>query len=72
MNIQRKQDLILGWGFTKVRHGEGLYERRIFSDDDYTEYWERHNPDVIQFYKHGVGLTHDYTIDWTLFDKEAV
>ena len=73
MNIQRKQELVQDWGFTKVEHGTGLYERLyVYADYGYKEFWESHNPDVIQFYKQGEGHTHDVKIHWELFDREAV
>jgi hypothetical protein len=68
MITTNKQLLIQSWGFYPVEHGTGLFERNIYNDQGYTEYWESHKPDTIQFYKDGQ-LNHDYKIDWKLFQK---
>ena len=62
--------LIQEWGFKPVTGGNGLYERNIYNAQGYREFWEAHNPGVIQFYKSGVH-TEDYKISWELFDQEA-
>ena len=71
MNTQQQRELVKEWGFSKVAGGTGLFERVIYSDQGYTEFWEEHKPEVIQFYKQGEGHTHDYKIDWKLFDKKG-
>ena len=68
MNTQRKQELVIEWGFNKVEDGTGLFERNIYNAQGYKEFWEAHNPDVIQFYK-GAEHTEDYKISWELFNK---
>ena len=67
MNTLRKQELVIEWGFHKVDGGSHLYERNIYADQGYREFWEAHNPDTIQFYK-GAEHTEDYKIDWSLFN----
>ena len=71
MNTLTNQiQLIQEWGFEPVTGGNGLYERNIYNDQGYKEFWEAHKPEVIQFYKGGVH-TEDYKISWDLFIKEA-
>ena len=59
---------VIDWGFNKVEGGNGLYERNIYNGQGYKEFWEEHKPEIIQFYKEDEGHTHDYKIDWSLFN----
>ena len=71
MNKNQKIELVVSWGFSPVEQGSGLYERNIYNAQGYREFWEAHKPEVIQFYQPDVGHSHDYVIDWNLFDKQV-
>jgi hypothetical protein len=63
MNVNRKQELIVNWGFMPTL--DGMYFRH--APMGYLEKWLASNPDVIQFVKDGE-YSHDYKIDWNLFN----
>lgn len=68
MNTAQKQALVQTWGFNSTL--DGMYFRTIYQAQGYIEQWLASNPDVIQFIKDGE-YSHDYKIDWSLFNKEA-
>ena len=64
MNTERKQELVIEWGFNE--YTPNAYKRNIFKD--HTEYWTTSEPDIIDFADKDGNHTETYRIDWALFN----
>ena len=64
MKVQQQIQHVVSWGFKD--HGDGYYVRN--APQGFREWWSTTCPDVISFYTETSDWSHDYVIDWSLFN----